>query len=93
MDEDTLLVYGGYAHRCVDYCDDFWIFSFQEKRWRELLKATEYTLTPGKRFKFATVSEGAKMFLFGGYRLWHGYASDNSMLNNWKSYEEVSKLV
>ena len=43
--------------------------------------------TLGKRWKFSLVSDGVQMILFGGARLWHGYASDNSVENGWESFE------
>ncbi len=31
--DDTLLVYGGYSHKCVDYCDDYWVFNLKTLKW------------------------------------------------------------
>lgn len=28
------------------------------------------------------------MIIFGGHRLWHGFATDNSESNSWSSYDE-----
>lgn len=28
------------------------------------------------------------MMIFGGHRLWHGFATDNSEANAWSSFEE-----
>ncbi len=36
---------------------------------------------PGKRWKSSMVSDGYKALLFGGMRMWHGFASDNSEAN------------
>lgn len=43
---------------------------------------------PGKRFKFSTVVLGSKMYLFGGFRLWHGFAHENSMDNDWSDVSQ-----
>ena len=29
FDDSTMLVYGGFSHRCEDYCDDMWRFNFK----------------------------------------------------------------
>lgn len=31
------------------------------------------------------------MIVFGGHRLWHGFATDNSEANAWSSYDEYPK--
>ena len=31
------------------------------------------------------------MMVFGGHRLWHGFATDNSEANSWSSYAEYPK--
>eukprot|EP00949_MAST-11_sp_MAST-11-sp1_P000906 g906.t1 len=40
---------------------------------------------PGKRWRFATVQDNQRMFMFGGHRLWHGYHRDNSLENQYSS--------
>ena len=32
--------------------------------------------------------DGLSMMVFGGHRLWHGFATDNSEANAWSSFEE-----
>lgn len=35
--------------------------------------------------------DGVSMMVFGGHRLWHGFATDNSEANSWSSYAEYPK--
>lgn len=35
--------------------------------------------------------DGLSMMIFGGHRLWHGFATDNSEANSWSSYAEYPK--
>lgn len=35
--------------------------------------------------------DGLSMMIFGGHRLWHGFATDNSESNSWSSYAEYPK--
>ncbi len=34
--DDTMVVYGGYSHRCLDYCDDVWAFDLRDNTWHEI---------------------------------------------------------
>lgn len=38
---------------------------------------------PGKRWRFTMETDGVYMAIFGGHRLWHGYAIENNQSNNW----------
>ena len=38
---------------------------------------------PGRRWKFSMETDGQKMMIFGGHRLWHGYSIENSIHNDW----------
>lgn len=38
---------------------------------------------PGRRWKFSMETDGQKMMIFGGHRLWHGYSIENSVSNDW----------
>ena len=46
---------------------------------------------PGKRWKFSVAYDGLSMMVFGGHRLWHGFATDNSESNSWSSSQEYPK--
>ena len=35
--------------------------------------------------------DGRSMMVFGGHRLWHGFATDNSEANSWSSYAEYPR--
>lgn len=35
--------------------------------------------------------DGLSMMIFGGHRLWHGFATDNSESNSWSSVDEHPK--
>ena len=93
LNGSTLLVYGGFSHECEDYCDDMWFFDLEQLEWRREEHSPQ-AANPGPRWKFsmnggvinATTGE-SMVVLFGGHRLWHGYASDNSELNDWQSQE------
>ena len=97
LDESTLLIYGGFSHECEDYCDDMWFFDLGRLEWRREDQSPK-TVSPGPRWQFsmnggvinATTGE-SMVVLFGGHRLWHGYASDNSELNDWQSQELLSE--
>jgi hypothetical protein len=87
--DNTMLIYGGFSHRCEDYCDDMWMFNFRDNSWTEvdkmgrLLPSNRVPFGPGKRTKFAIAGNGLTMVLFGGYRLWHGFADQNTQDNDW----------
>lgn len=36
FDDNTMIVYGGYSHRCGDYCDDVWSFDLRDNSWMEI---------------------------------------------------------
>ena len=91
LDESTMAVYGGYSNECEDYCDDLWLFDAASLQWMEVKSASN----PGNRWKFSMVggfgTEGSSIYLFGGHRLWHGMAQDNSAENRWQSTELLPK--
>jgi len=91
FDDSTMLVYGGFAQRCEDYCDDLWSFDARDDSWMEIYEIGYFAArtSPGKRWKFSLVADGEQFFLFGGFRLWHGFAADNSEANRWASYDMV----
>lgn len=35
--------------------------------------------------------DGVSMMVFGGHRLWHGFATDNAEANAWSSFAEYPK--
>jgi len=43
----------------------------------------------GRRWKSGTAHTGTRMYVFGGYRLWHGFAPGNTEENMWKSLDEL----
>ncbi|ETV67095.1 hypothetical protein H257_16643 [Aphanomyces astaci] len=80
--QDSMLVYGGFGILCTDYCDDMWRFNFQDNSWTEMHELGN-PLGPGKRWKFSSSATASSMYFFGGYRLWHGFAPQNSEANVW----------
>lgn len=82
--DETMIVYGGYSQECEDFCDDTWLFHFNNASWTKLEGDG-----PGRRWKFSMVSSGtskeSSIYVFGGHRLWHGFSSDNSAENRWES--------
>ena len=89
--KSMMAVYGGYSNECEDYCDDLWMFDLMSLQWTEVKSA----INPGNRWQFSMVgsvgSEGSSIYLFGGHRLWHGMAPDNSAANRWQSNELLPK--
>jgi len=89
FNDSTMLIYGGFSQRCEDYCDDLWSFDMRDNTWMEIYELGFFSdgSSPGKRYKFTVVTNGQIMWMFGGFRLWHGYSSDNSWENDWDSYD------
>lgn len=98
IDHNIMAIYGGFSPACEDYCNDLWLFDFTQLQWMQYLfsSATDYN-QPGKRWKFSMVagrdtnSKDTVALVFGGHRLWHGFASDNSASNNWSQYDVIPK--
>jgi len=92
FNDSTMLIYGGYSHRCEDYCDDMWSFDLRDNTWTEIYSlgdlSGDSSSVPGKRWRFSALSNGEYMWVFGGHRLWHGFATDNSASNDWSSYDQ-----
>ncbi|KAH8092270.1 hypothetical protein JL720_5238 [Aureococcus anophagefferens] len=77
--DSTMLIYGGFSQRCEDYCDDLWSFDARDGSWMEIqVGHFNPGESPGKRWKFSIVADGTTFYIFGGFRLWHGFSSDNS---------------
>jgi len=98
INHTTMVVYGGFSSACEDYCNDLWFFDFVQRQWtiQYHLDTADDTRHPGKRWKFSMVSgqdtNGNTIALvFGGHRLWHGFASDNSASNNWSLFDKIPK--
>lgn len=102
LNASTMLIYGGFSHECQDYCDDLWAFNLESMEWTQLYSTLtaktkpniSITESPGARWKFSMLggimsAETGELMVavFGGHRLWHGFASDNSVDNNWESRE------
>jgi hypothetical protein len=56
-----------------------------------VVRVTAADSGPGKRWKFSLVSDGLSMYIFGGHRLWHGFATGNSADNDWNSTTQFPK--
>lgn len=85
-----LVVYGGFAQACGDYCSDMWAFAvtacgFDASRctWREV--GSLGRRGPGKRRRAAVATDNTRLVIFGGHRLWHGFATENSEANAWSA--------
>lgn len=91
----TMLVYGGFSHRCEDYCSDMWSFNVVQCKeanrvhsdprcsWHKVAELGTARGTPGKRWRTAAVTDGLTWYLFGGHRMWHGFGTSNSVENRW----------
>ncbi|KDO26431.1 hypothetical protein SPRG_08234 [Saprolegnia parasitica CBS 223.65] len=85
--QDHMFIYGGYGQLCTDYCDDMWRFNFEDNTWTEMAALGTYSVQgPGKRWKFSSSGDGTNMYIFGGYRIWHGFAPQNSRANRWSDH-------
>lgn len=95
--DETMYVYGGFSQRCADFCDDMWMFDIGMKSWRQVYQAGALSALdgflddfgnggPGKRWRMSMVEVDATMAIFGGHRLWHGYALENSEENDWNDF-------
>lgn len=68
IDENTMIIYGGYSQECEDYCDDVWTFTLDDLLWERLVvnaskndsySSDEYdpdSLRPGRRWRFSMIS-------------------------------------
>jgi hypothetical protein len=72
-----MIIYGGFSPLCEDYCNDMWLFDFKDNEWTEMMEIGNKAYGPGKRFKFSSVILGRSMYIFGGFRLWHGFGHQN----------------
>lgn len=91
FNDGTLLVYGGFSHRCEDFCDDMWSFNVSKCvegtashacQWREV--AVLGRTGPGNRYQFSsTTNNGRKWYIFGGFRQFHGLWQLNNQDNRW----------
>jgi hypothetical protein len=98
IDNTTMFIYGGYSQECEDYCDDMWAFDFKSLDWQKV--NVDLYPSPGSRWKSSMLSlntnsedGGTKKgaILFGGHRLWHGFAMENSEENLWQSTDKYEK--
>jgi hypothetical protein len=98
--DETIYIYGGFAPRCADFCDDLWMFDLNMRAWREVYAAGELSHLdgfldsygwggPGKRWKFSMTNDDEIVAIFGGFRLWHGYAQENAESNDWTNYQSL----
>ena len=99
---DDLYVFGGYAMFCEDYCEDMWRATLTKCRtvmypgcaeWSEADDYDPVKPHPYKRWRSASTLIRARSdlpgfwFVFGGYRLWHGFRTDNYIDNLWSNYD------
>lgn len=90
--DETMLIYGGFSYRCVDYCDDMWAFDARDNSFLEIYELGHFKKdarsSPGKRWKFSLVpgflnpvTKEQTMIIFGGHNQWEhdgqtGYLND-----------------
>jgi hypothetical protein len=101
--DGTMYIYGGYSQRCADFCDDVWMFDIYVKSWRQVYAPGELSKLkpfmsekdswggPGNRWRHTMVQHNDKMFIFGGHRIWHGFAPENSEENDWDKHVTFPK--
>jgi hypothetical protein len=96
IEDGLMFVYGGFSQFCEDYCSDMWVWYFKEKRWEQIPSREKDRLEPtvngertgvmrepGRRWKFAQIQTATRLYIFGGYRLWHGFHRSNALENHW----------
>jgi hypothetical protein len=87
-----LIIYGGTAQMCEDYCSDMWALNLTHCSlvganwsagcaWQEV--GSLGNAGPGKRWRASSAHDNSRWVMFGGHRLWHGMAKGNSAANNW----------
>eukprot|EP01029_Cantina_marsupialis_P024670 TRINITY_DN6398_c1_g1_i1.p1 TRINITY_DN6398_c1_g1~~TRINITY_DN6398_c1_g1_i1.p1 ORF type:complete len:784 (+),score=163.00 TRINITY_DN6398_c1_g1_i1:95-2446(+) len=87
LNDGTMLVYGGISQLCTDYCSDIWAISLPtcltggECVWTRRTDMEDGG--PGKRWGFSISAKDDIIVLFGGHRLWHGFALENDYENDW----------
>lgn len=93
FEDGTLFVYGGYSQWCEDYCDDMWMVNIETCIldpaaciWTPL--GTTGANGPGKRWRTAFTQDSHHIYMYGGHRLWHGLARENSAQNLWNRTDE-----
>lgn len=86
--DNTMAIYGGFGPMCDDYCDDLWLYDFSDGSWTEMIALGSSRHGPGKRFKYSSVVLDDKLYVFGGFRLWQGFAHENSEENDWSDVSQ-----
>jgi hypothetical protein len=91
-----LIVYGGASKLCADYCSDMWALNVTQCTLnRTLCKWAEVGVLgrdgPGKRWRAASVNDNDQWIIFGGHRMWHGFAEANTLGNNWNDFSAASQ--
>lgn len=77
----------------MDYCNDLWLFDFISLKWKRI--EIDSGVSPGRRWQFSMdaldVESRHGAIVFGGHRLWHGFAGENSEENLWQSTDTFEK--
>ena len=97
--KETLVIYGGFSTFCEDYCNDMWQYNFDVEfnrdlpwnpktnngPWQKIESYDEIADHPGKRWRLGSASFDTSLYVFGGYRLWHGFRQNNTIHNKWEN--------
>jgi len=93
-----LLVYGGAAQLCEDYCSDMWSLNLTQCslnnsayagcKWKEV--GVLGRSGPGKRWRSASAHDNTRWVIFGGHRVWQGMTSENDASNDWGDFTSAS---
>lgn len=59
------------------------MYNFTDNSWTEMMELDNTKTGPGKRFKIASVVLSDLLYVHGGFRLWQGFAHENSVDNDW----------
>jgi hypothetical protein len=76
------------------------MFDLGMRTWREVYPAGQLSVLPGflnefgnggpgKRWKFSMTNDDEFVAIFGGFRLWHGFAQENSEANDWSDFSSL----
>ena len=89
FDNGIMYIFGGFSQFCEDYCNDMWAFDVGKVSWAKITSFDYIQPHPGKRWRFSTAMQSARMFVYGGHRLWHGFSATNSEETSWDDYSKV----
>ena len=106
INNDTMIVFGGYSPKCLDYCSDVWIWDISNNndnnKWNRLIRhldhdyRTNYTI---ERWFHSSFLYDNEMYIFGGQRRDGEFMNDIHKLNinnytgNWAYINKSNNII